>query len=520
MYRRKDTTQREFESFHLQFGGRLRSSNRWIRMAKLVPWDRIEEIYAEPFSTTGSPAINARIALGSLIVKAKLGLTDRETVEQIQENPYIQFFLGYESFQNEEPFDPSMMVHFRKRFSLDEVGEINEMIIKAATGGMVADTDDDDDDDDQTSGSGTEEGEPNEQPHSTSESQQSTRERPNKGKLLADASCAPADIRYPTDLSILNEAREKTEDIIDALHRPDMGNTIKPRTYRQKARKDFLAIAKKRKPRRKAIRRAIGKQLRYLRRNLGHIRTLGTPERLQLLTPYEYRCLLVVNEVYRQQEEMYREGKNTISNRIVSIRQPHVRPIVRGKVAKPVEFGAKFSISRVDDLVYLDRLSWEAYHEAGDIPGQVEQFFRRHGHYPESVHVDAIYRTRDNIRYCRERGIRISGPPLGRPKKDAIERKQDRKQIRLDEIDRIAIEGSFGVGKRRYTLDRILERRPDTSGSTIAVILLVMNLETLLRRFFVSFFAALSGVFHRVRSTIRAVATICWQADDPYGWSV
>lgn len=130
MHRWKDTTQPEFEDFHLRFGGQLRSSNRWVRMTKMIPWDRIEEMYAEPFSTIGSPAINARIALGNLIVKAKLGLTDRETVEQIQENSYIQYFLGYESFQDEEPFDPSMLVHFRKRFGLDEVGEINEMIIK------------------------------------------------------------------------------------------------------------------------------------------------------------------------------------------------------------------------------------------------------------------------------------------------------------------------------------------------------------------------------------------------------
>ena len=518
MYRRKDTTQHEFESFHLQFGGRLRSNNRWVRMAKMIPWNRIEAIYAEPFSTMGSPAVNARIALGSLIVKAKLGLTDRETVEQIQENPYIQYFLGFESFQDKEPFDPSMMVHFRKRFSLDEVGEINEMIIKATTGGMVADADADDDDD-PMSGRSAEDGEPENPPPAPSENQHSTRERPNRGKLLADASCAPADIRYPTDLSILNEAREKTEHIIDVLHWPDVGKKLKPRTYRKNARKVFLAVAKKKKPRRRAIRRAIGKQLRYLRRNLGHIRTLGTPGRLQLLTRYEYRCLLVVNEVYRQQEHMYRDGTHTISNRIVSIRQPHVRPIVRGKVAKPVEFGAKFSISRVDGLVYLDRLSWEAYHEAGDIPEQVERFYQRLGHYPKSVHVDAIYRTRDNIRYCRERGIRISGPPLGRPQKDAMVRKQNAKQTRMDEIARIAIEGSFGVGKRRYTLDRILERRPDTSASTIAVILLVMNLETLLRRFFASFFAVCSGVFRCVRSIMRAVATVCLQEDGPYGWS-
>ena len=132
----------------------------------------------------------------------------------------------------------------------------------------------------------------------------------------------------------------------------------------------------------------------------------------------------------------------------------------------------------------------------------------------------SIYRTRENIRYCRDLGIRISGPPLGRPKRDATERERDRKQTRLDEITRIAIEGSFGVGKRRYTLDRILERRPDTSESMIAVILLVMNLETLLRRFFVSVFTIPYGAFGRIRLTVSTLAAACRTFYRSYGWTV
>jgi hypothetical protein len=104
-----------------------------------------------------------------------------------------------------------------------------------------------------------------------------------------------------------------------------------------------------------------------------------------------------------------------IENRIVSLAQPHIRPIVRGKAGKPVEFGAKLSASCFEGYVFLDRISWDNFNEAGDLKAQVEAFKNFTGYYPESVHVDKIYRNRDHRAWCKERGIRISGLPLGRP---------------------------------------------------------------------------------------------------------
>jgi transposase, IS5 family len=118
VYRKQQREQRESEDFHLAFGGRLRSDNRWVRLAKMIPWDQIEARYAEKFrSRTGPPALIARIAVGSLIIKEKLQLSDEETVEQIRENQYLQYFLGYTAFSDDRPFDPSMLVHFRRRVS-------------------------------------------------------------------------------------------------------------------------------------------------------------------------------------------------------------------------------------------------------------------------------------------------------------------------------------------------------------------------------------------------------------------
>jgi hypothetical protein len=475
MYRKQQREQVEFEDFHLAFGGKLRSDNRWVRLAKLIPWDKIEERYAELFSEThGAPAISAREAVASLVIKEKLGLSDEETVEQIRENAYLQYLLGWEAFRDEPPFDPSMMVHFRKRLNDSVLAEINELIIQQARRSSEEDEE----------GGGTRQGEGNAgSEQEQAEASEGEQEPPNCGSLLMDASCTPADIRYPTDLSLLNEAREKTEEIIDVLHRPDVGRKVKPRTYRRKARKDYLGVAKKRRPSAKRVRKAIGKQLRYIGRNLNTINELA-PGRLVLLKPRQYRNLLVCGEVYRQQKQMYDSGTRSISGRIVSISQPHVRPIVRGKAASPVEFGAKISLSKVEQFVYLDRVSWEPYHESEDLPHVVETFRRRHGHYPRSVHVDAIYRTRANRRYCKERGIRISGPPLGRPKKHPSA--EETRQTLRDERARIPIEGALGQAKRAFSLSRVMAKRADTAVTSIAMVVLVMNLETLLR---VTFFA-------------------------------
>jgi len=309
-----------------------------------------------------------------------------------------------------------------------------------------------------------------------------------------DATCTPADIRYPTDLSLLNEAREKTEGIIDLLHESREGKEKKPRTYREQARKEYLKVAKKRKPNAKTIRKGIGKQLRYLKRNLNYVKELSAKTSLGVLGKGLYKDLLVISELYRQQREMYERQTHTIADRIVSISQPHVRPIVRGKASAAVEFGAKVSVSLVDGYSFLDKLSWDAYNEGTELVGHIETYKKRFGCYPESVHVDGIYRNRENRRYCKNHHIRMSGPPLGRPPKDTEEYRETVKNAKGDEIARIPIEGVFGVGKRRYGMARVMTKLKETSETAISMTVLVMNLEKTLRDLLLSFFRLLRNV--------------------------
>jgi IS5 family transposase len=460
----KADTQPEFADFYLPFDGKLSPANRWVKLAALVPWDTIEERYAAALAGTGmgAPPMSGRIAFGALIIKERLGVTDEETVLQIYENPYLQHFLGYREMLKEPPFDPSMMVHFRSRFGQDDFDIINREIIRMArleAGECVSVS----------------------LPCAETET-----EVPKSGKLLIDATATPADITYPTDLKLLNAAREKTEHIIDILHEPQIGTRPKPRTYRQKARLDFLAITKLKRPGARKIRKWIGKQLRYLRRNLRHIDELvEAGSNLESLSRYDYGCLITTTEIYRQQLKMWTEKTHRIADRIVSLSQPWVRPIVRGKASAKTEFGAKISIGVAAGYCTLHRLSWDAYNECADLPEQAESYREAHGCYPESIHADKIYRTRANRAWCKEKGIRLSGPPLGRPAKETEENAEKlavaKRQERQDEIDRNGVEGKFGNAKRKGTLDRVMAKLKHTSQSVINVALIVLNLDTRLR---------------------------------------
>ena len=236
--------------FKQPVGMNLKESNRWVKKAQTIPWLEIEKRYAALFTNRkGNVAKPLRLALGACIIQAEYGYSDEDTALQIQENPYLQYFCGYPCYDDEKlPFDPSLMVYFRKRLTPEVLGEINEMIIQDAKEHQEKEAKSRDDDDDSGNHPGT---------------------GGNSGTMIVDATCAPSNIRYPQDVSLLNEARENAEKILDALHDPADGK--KPRTYRKRARKDYLKYTRCRKHTAKMTRKAIGKQLTYLRRDLDAI---------------------------------------------------------------------------------------------------------------------------------------------------------------------------------------------------------------------------------------------------------
>jgi len=456
--------------FESPFEKSLNPKNRWVVLAHLIPWDEICNLYLKfvTVSNTGRPPLNPRIVLGSLIIKHLCDLDDRETVDQISENIYMQYFLGYPSFTDEPAFDASLFVEFRKRLGMENVNAINEKIVQLKTNlekpKPPVDSNSNNENDSNSSG------EPTETTHS--------------GRIIFDATACPQDIAYPTDLNLLSDAREKSEELIDKIYNISLHHK-KPRTYRKVARKRYLNTAQKRKKSRKVIRKAVGSQLNYLGRNIKSIKKLlnaynsiespqdkhdSTNSELKPafpLTPKEQKYLFVIQALYDQQKQMWDSKTHSVDHRIVSIHQPHVRPIVRGKAQAKVEFGAKIHVSIIEGISFLDELSWDAFNEGSHMMDYIEKYLKRFGCYPREVLADQIYCTRVNRAALKEKGIKLLAKPLGRP--SAV-------KIHLSPGERNPIEGKFGQAKTAYGLDRIKARLQGTSESWIATIILVLNL--------------------------------------------
>ena len=445
--------------------GKLKADNRWVKMADLIPWDDIEKEYAVGFVNNGAPAHPARLALGSLIVKQALGCSDEELVCQVAENAYIQFFIGLGEFQEECPFGASTLVAFRKRFTEENIAQINEAILARQ---RRSDTDGDD-----TDGTGS---------------------PPAERTMTLDATVAPSDIAYPQDMRLLSEAREHLEKIIDFICA--QSGSKKPRMYRNIARKDYLVWSKSKRRTPPMTRKAIRKQLGYVSRDLTYIEAL-VDEHACDLDARQVKLLETIATLHYQQSYMYEMRTHSVADRIVSIPQPWVRPMVRNKAKVKTEFGAKVSVSCDDKgFARIEGLSFDAFNESDDLIRAVEAYRKREGCWPERVLADKIYRNRANLVWCKERNVRLSGPKLGRPPKDAALTKEAKTQERMDAADRNTVEGVFGTAKRTYGLDPVAARLEETTKTVIGLSILVFNLKKLL-------VASLAIILEAVASILR-----------------
>lgn len=421
----------------------LNSQNRWIQLGAYLPWDKLVKIFRKYFSNQGACAINPRVVIGALIIKHKLNLSDEETVQSIEENPYMQFFLGLDEFSPEPLFSPSLFVEWRKKLGNDTFNAFSDVLLKVCFSDKF---------------------------------EEAKNEPENKGKLKLDATVADQYITYPNDLGLLNKAREKTEKMIDILFeelREEM--PVKPRTYRKVARSKYLSEAKKRQNNPKTLRRTIRYQLNCLDRNIQSINemldVLGTKQ-----NPLKYRTMKdfwVIQLLNDQQRFMYDNKSNRCKDRIVSISQPHVRPIVRGKTGKKVEFGSKLGLVHMDGFVKAETLSWDAYNESADLIPHVEAYKELYGYYPELVQVDKIYGTNKNRKWCSKRNIRMTVSSKGKPPKLTARQKKQRKE---EYKERNQIEGKIGQSKQGYGLNQVKAKLSDTSSTWIGVTLFITNL--------------------------------------------
>jgi len=503
--------------FSNPFSENLNPENRWIVLEKVLPWDAMAQVFLDQLSdNTGRPSKNLRVVLGALFIKHIENLSDERTVLAIQENIYMQYFVGLPGFTTDPVFDPSLFVYIRRRLG-DKGGEmLNDVMMEhALKHGAIKHTrmprktrKEESNTDNNDTGAGNAPQHANKEP-----SDDDNNRKPNKGTLKLDATVAPQNITYPTDVKILSTCRIKSEQLIDKLY--EVRKSLwkkKPRTYRRKAQQQFVVYSKKRRKNRKENRKMQKKQINYLKRNCALIADMH--EKLKthgLQLPYSQKdwvSLEVVQKVLVQQTQMYYNRKRSVPNRIVSLQQHYVRPIKRGKAGKDTEFGAKINLSETEGFVTADLIRFDNFNEGTRLIPCLKAYKDKYGYYPQVVLVDQIYLTRKNRKFLKDNGIEHRGAQVGRP---AQKSKSVKRREKKERNQRNTIEGQFGVAKTRYGLENIKMKTEQTSFAAIQLILLAMNAIKLSKSFILSLKTCLYGYLYRLREKINKMDRMIYE---------
>jgi hypothetical protein len=424
----------------LPFGGKLNRQNRWIRLAELINWRELESIYAKTFASIGRPGVRARFVLGSLIIKHKLQCSDDEVSEHISENPYMQFFIGLARFEYRVPYDSSTLSNVRKRLTQEQFDEFEQQIIDTLIEKKLI--------------------------------------RP-KG-MLTDATVYQSEITFPTDCGLLNKARRFC---VKQIKRLSKVVDRQVRTYCRVAQKAYVSFSHKRRKSQIEVRHMQKSMLQYLRRNMRQLSELieEVKDTGMVISEGVLQTFDTVKTIYGQQKQMYDTNKKSISERIVSLHKPYIRPIVRGKDGKDVEFGPKVSVSWVDGYLFADHISFDNYNEGTKFIDSVERFKERFGKKPAYVSMDHIYGSKSNRDYLKEHHIRAAVKPLGRPKKNSSTQAETRWR-RRKQVERNRIEGAIGNSKTKYALGMVRAKSPTTEYSWIQLALMSKNVLTAANR--------------------------------------
>lgn len=434
---------------------RLPKTNRWVQMGDALPWGEYEKVYNERLKNDKVGASNrpGRMVIAALIIKHKLSLSDEETILTIQENPYMQYMCGLTEYSDQPIFDPSLFTTIRKRITIEDV---NALTLELAKKAQQKKDKDDNDEDNTFSG------------------------KTQPTDVKADATCADAEVRYPTDIDLIEDGSKYIDRMIDKVC--GIKKIRKPAgVERNRIRAIYLNVIKRKHKGSKLVKDALTRMLPLLYRDiltlLNHIGV--DDETYGRFNCTQKRTIQAVIDMYHQQEEMLREGKHTCENRIVSIHQPHVRPIVRGKAKAKVEFGAKIGVSIVSGYSFIDHHSWDAYNEASDLTVHIEKYKERFGCEPKRFFGDKIYLNRENRRILKEKEIQIMGRPLGRPPKNPTQEQIERERIGVSL--RNEAEAQFGTGKRTYRANNIRAKLPQTAECWTAMCYFVKNLAKFMR---------------------------------------
>ena len=429
----------------------LSKFNRWVKLADNLPWDKIEKEYNKRLRNRHNGAGNkpARMVVGALIVKHVENLSDEKTIQAIQENPYMQYLLGLPKFTEKPVFVPELFVSVRKRLDHEFFNLLTLMLAEA-------------------DGSKPKKGHTDEEGND------------HGGTMKIDATCCDAEVRYPTDCNLLEDGSNLIDRLLDKFC--TRHKIIKPRTRRVESRQAFIQLTRKKRKGKKLIDKTKLVQIRCLQADFQTFFDFLGKYSSNLLACFSRRdCkwLMAAIKMYDQQKMMFEQNVRSCADRIISIYQPHLRPIVRGKAKAKVEFGAKIGASIVNGYTYVDRLSWDAYNESSDLVAQMELYKLRFGMFPKEVQADKLYLGKENRKYIKACHVNCYNRPLGRPPKEENDSHADDKKRAIGE--RNEIEGTFGTSKRVYRANNIRAKLDDTADTWIGACFFAKNVMKFLR---------------------------------------
>ena len=307
------------------------------------------------------------------------------------------------------------------------------------------------------------------------------------GTMKIDATCCDAEVRYPTDSNLLEDGSRLIDRLLDkfcARHK-----VKKPQTHRTEARKAFIELIKKKRKGKKLIDKTKLIQIRCLQADFQLFLDFLCKQSSTLLacfSRHDYKCLQAAFKMYEQQKMMFEQNVRRCAHRIISIYQPHLRPIVRGKAKAKIEFGAKVGASIVNGYTYVDHLSWDAYNESSDLVTQMELYKKRFGMLPREIQANKLYLGKENRKHIKSRHINCYNRPLGRPPREENDTHAEDKKRAIGE--RNEIEGSFGTTKRVYRANDIRAKLNDTADTWIEACFFAKNIMKFLRGLLCFFF--------------------------------
>ena len=486
----------------------LAKRNRWVWLGDHLPWNVYGERYGLKLNNqkAGAGAKPARMVIAAMLIKHITRLSDVDTIEMIRENPYMQYFCGLGEFTDQPIFDPSLFVDLRKRISQDDINKMTKVLLQRE---QEAKEEVRKRKEKEAKDRGEE---PPAEPGVDEDAAAFTdsNDRLHRGVLKIDATCADAEVRYPVDVDIIDDGCRVIDRFIRRIC--SKAHITAPKTFYAKARQAYLLLVKKKKKGGKLVGETISVMLGCLHRDILTLMDLTSGadhSRLGYLRKDQRRVLDATMKMYFQQEQMHRTGEHRCDDRIVSIFQPHVRPIVRGKAGAKVEFGAKIGVSLVEGYNFIDHHSWDAYNECNDLQQHIDNYKERFGFLPATILADKIYMNKANRAVLKDYEIKSYSKPLGRPAKDPPSPERQAAMARAVG-QRNEIECSFGTGKRVYQANDIRAKLPDTAECWTGMCYFVKNVMKCLRELCHDIFELLK-IFTRLAVLGGYPQPACWK---------